>query len=210
MKSVMLAARILILVGFVVGFGGLSAFAQFLSGVEGTVHDSTGAIVPGAKVTITDTRLGVTKSSTTNEAGYFRFDSIAASTYSVTIQMTGFKTWKQAALVVAVGQIQTIAPALEVGEVSTNVTVSAAETTVDLATATTGAVISNVTLTQTPLPGQNVYGLSALTPGMTGAAVETANNDNYTNEYAININAAGCVSAERLLLVKNQSKFPWT
>ena len=191
MKRVMLAARILILAGLVLGFGGLSAFAQFLSGIEGTVHDSTGAIVPDAKVTITDTRLGVTKSITTNGAGYFRFDSIAASTYSVTIQMTGFKTWKQSALVVAVGQMQTIAPALEVGETSTNVTVSATATTVDLATPTTGAVISNVTLTETPLPGQNVYGLSALTPGMTGAAVETANNDNYTNEYAININAAG-------------------
>jgi hypothetical protein len=173
------------------GLGGISAFAQFLSGIEGTALDSSGAVVAGANVTITDTRLGVTRSTTTNQAGYFRIDSIAASTYSIEIQMSGFKTWRQSGLTLEVGQMRTIAPALAVGEVSTNVTVSAAETTVDLATATTGSVISNTTLEETPLPGQNIYGLSALTPGMTGAAVETAGNDNYTNEYAININAAG-------------------
>jgi len=191
MKRIMLTTRTLVLVLLMLSLGGLSAFAQFLSGIEGTVHDSTGATIAGAKVTVTDTRLGVTRTTTTNEAGYFRIDSIAASTYSVKVQMAGFKTWQQAALTLEVGQLQTIAPSLEVGEVSTNVTVSAAETTVNVATPTTGAVIANTTLTQTPLPGQNVYGLSALTPGMTGAAVVTANNDNYTNEYAVNINAAG-------------------
>jgi len=41
------------------------------------------------------------------------------------------------------------------------------------------------------LTGQNVYGLASLTPGMTGGGVTTAGNDNYTNEYAINLNAAG-------------------
>jgi hypothetical protein len=187
----MLTTRILVLVTLLLSLGGLSAFAQFLSGIEGTVHDSTGATIAGAKVTVTDTRLGVTRTTTTNQSGYFRIDSIAASTYSIKIQMAGFKTWQQGALTLEVGQLQTIAPSLEVGEVSTNVTVSAAETTVNVSTPTTGSVIANTTLTQTPLPGQNVYGLSALTPGMTGAAVVTANNDNYTNEYAVNINAAG-------------------
>ena len=140
---------------------------------------------------MTDTRLGVTRATTTNQAGYFRVDSIGASTYDVQISMSNFKTWKQADLALDPGQIRTLAPVLELGSVSTNVTVSATETTVDLSTASTGAVISNTTLTQTPLPGQNIYGLSALTPGITGAAVETSGNDNYTNEYAVNINAAG-------------------
>ena len=50
-------------------------------------------------------------------------------------------------------------------------------------------MIADVTVQQTPLPDQNIYGLTALTPGMTGSAVTAG--DNYTNEYAININAAG-------------------
>ena len=60
----------------------------------------------------------------------------------------------------------------------------------DLVSPTTGSVIADTTLQQTPLVGQNVYGLgSALTPGMTGSATTSA--DNFTTEYAININAAG-------------------
>ena len=174
---------------FVFTWGGLQAFAQFSSGIEGTAHDTSGAVIAGARVTVTDTRLGVSKTSTTNDAGFFRIDSIAASTYSVEVQMSGFKTWQQSGLTLQVGEIRTISPSLEVGAVSTNVEVSAAETSVDLVTPTTGSVIADVTLQQTPLPDQNVYGLAALTPGMTGSAVTAG--DNYTNEYNININAAG-------------------
>jgi hypothetical protein len=171
------------------GFGGLSAFAQYSSGIEGTAHDSSGAVIPSAKVTITDNRLGVTKTATTNQEGYFRIDSIAASTYTVEVQAEGFTTWTQPNLSLQVGEVRTLAPILQVGSVSTNVTVSATAAAVDLTTPTTGSVIAETTVQQTPLPGQNVYGLTALTPGMTGSAVTSG--DNYTNEYAININAAG-------------------
>ena len=170
---------------------GLSALAQFSSGIEGTVQDQSGAILPGAKVSITDTRLGIERSVTSNQSGYFRIDSIAASEYTVTIEVAGFKKYEQKGLTLQVGEIRTIAPALEVGSVSTDVTVSADQTSINMVAATTGAVISEETVQETPLPGQNVYGLSALTPGMTGSAVTAGSTDNYTNEYAININAAG-------------------
>jgi hypothetical protein len=169
--------------------GSVTALAQFSSGVEGTAKDQSGAVVAGAKVTLTDTRLGVTKNTTTNQDGYFHFDSIAASSYSLQIQMAGFKTYDQNDLVLQVGEIRTISPVLEIGSVSADVTVSAGSVALNTESATTGAIISEETVQQTPLPGQNVYGLSALTPGMTGSAVTSG--DNYTNEYAININAAG-------------------
>jgi hypothetical protein len=183
------AKRISILTILLLNLGGLSALAQFSSGIEGTVNDSSGAAVSGATVTVTDARLGVTKATTTNQSGYFRIDSIAASTYTVEIQMSGFKTWRQAGLALQVGETRTLAPVVQVGSVSTDVTVSAAAASVDLTSATTGSVIAESTLTETPLVGQNVFGLTALTPGMTGSAVNSA--DNYTNEYSININAAG-------------------
>ena len=165
------------------------AFAQFSSGIEGTAHDTSGAVLAGAKVIVTDTRLGVSKETTTNDAGFFRIDSIAASTYTVEVRMTGFETWRQPGLTLQVGEVRTLAPALKIGATSENVEVSASETAVDLVTPTTGSVIADVTVQQTPLPDQNIYGLTALTPGMTGSAVTSG--DNYTNEYAININAAG-------------------
>jgi hypothetical protein len=181
--------RISIFAFLLLGWGVLSASAQFLSGIEGTTRDQSGAAVAGAKVILTDTRLGVAKNATTNQDGYFRIDSIAASTYTLQIQMSGFKTWDQKDLTLQVGEIRSLAPVLEVGSVSTDVTVSADQSTINTVSATTGAVIAEETVQETPLPGQNVYSLSALTPGMTGSAVTSG--DNYTNEYAININAAG-------------------
>jgi hypothetical protein len=170
-------------------FSGLSAFAQFLSGIEGTVQDQNGAAISGATITITDIRLGVAKTATTNQSGYFRFDSIAASTYTVHVEASGFASWDQKDLVIQPGEIRTLAPSLTVGSATTSVTVTAAAVSLDLATPTTSSVVGSTTVQNTPLPGQNVYKLAALTPGMTGSAVTSG--DNYTNEYAVNINAAG-------------------
>ena len=181
--------RLFTLLLLLLALGVAPGFAQFSSGIEGTAHDTSGAVLAGARVTITDTRLGVSKETTTNDAGYFRIDSIAASTYTVEVHMSGFETWHQASLTLQVGEVRTLSPALKVGAASENVEVSAAETAVDLVTPTTGSVIADITVQQTPLPDQNIYGLTALTPGMTGSAVTAG--DNYTNEYAININAAG-------------------
>jgi len=190
MTSIRFATRVSILAVLLLGLGGVPAFAQFLSGIEGTVHDPSGAVVAGAKVIVTDVQIGVTRVTTTNPAGYFHVESIGASTYTVRIEASGFKALEQTGLVLDVGETRTLAPVLEVGAVSSEITVNASVATVDLVSAKTESVIPEATIQETPLSGQNVYGLASLTPGMTGAATQTG-ADNYTNEYAININAAG-------------------
>jgi hypothetical protein len=74
---------------------------------------------------------------------------------------------------------------MEVGTVMTELTVTAAPLAVELASPTTGAVVSQAVVEHTPLPGQNVFSLGTLAPGVTGNAVTSGNN--YTNEYAINL-----------------------
>ena len=164
----------------IMGLSATAALAQYSSGIEGTAHDSTGAVVAGATVTVTDTRLGVSKTTTTSQDGYFRIDSIGASNYTVQIQANGFETWRQTNLDLQAGEIRQVTPVLKVGAVSTNITVSAAQQSVDLTTPSTGAVISETTVETVPLPGQNVYALASITPGVTGNAVTSG--DNYTNE----------------------------
>jgi hypothetical protein len=194
MSRMKCVVRIPILVILLLTIGGLPASAQFLSGIEGTVKDQSGALVTGAKVTVTDNRLGASRGATT-EDGFFRIDSIAASTYTVEIVMSGFKTWEQKDLVVEVGQIQTITPVMALASTVAEVNVSAPEETVNLVSPTTESVIAETTVEETPLSGQNVYGLTALAPGITGIGTVGQSNgykpDNFTNEYAININAAG-------------------
>src|SRR5258708_6957701 len=89
------AKRILVLAILLLNMGGLSALAQFSSGIEGTARDQSGAVISGATVTVTDTRLGVTKATKTSEAGYFRIDSIAATSYTVAIQAGSSTSWVQ-------------------------------------------------------------------------------------------------------------------
>jgi hypothetical protein len=183
----------------ILGLLSVPAFAQFSSGIEGTVKEASGGAVSGAKITVINTQLGVEKSTTTNESGYFRITSLAASTYTVRIEMSGFTTWKQNDLTLQVGETRTLAPVLQVGTVTTNVEVTAAPLAVDLATATTGSVVSQSEVERTPLPGQNVFSLAAIAPGVTGNAVTSG--DNYTNEYAININSSGLRQEENGYLI---------
>lgn len=189
MASVRNLKRLFPLFLFLLMLKGLPALAQFSSGIEGTVLDSSGAAVPEAQVTITDTRLGVSRTAKASGTGYFRIDSIAASTYTVHVESSGFTSWEQKELTLQVGEIRTLTPVLSVGSTTESVTVTAGAAALNLVAPTTGSVISSITLQNTPLAGQNIYGLAALTPGMTGNAVTSG--DNYTNEYAININAAG-------------------
>jgi hypothetical protein len=189
MRSLALAKRNSVLTLLVLSLGGMQAFAQFSSGIEGTIKEASGSVVEGAKVTVTNTQLGVERTATTNDSGYFHIGSLATSTYTVRIEMRGFTTWQQNDLVLQAGETRTLSPVLQVGAVTENVTVSAAPIAVELTNATTGSVVSQTEVEHTPLPGQNVFSLAALSPGITGNAVTSG--DNYTNEYAININAAG-------------------
>jgi hypothetical protein len=169
--------------------GSPSAHAQYSSGVDGTVQDSSGSIVAGATIQLTDLNLGVTKTAKSNSAGYFRIDSIAAGAYRVEITATSFESWVETGLTLQVGEIRTIAPVLQLGAVNTTVTVSAAQAALDLTSASTDAVVTRDTVTQTPLVGQNVYGLAALAPGITGPGLTSGSN--FANQYGIQVNAAG-------------------
>ena len=69
--------------------GGRSALAQFNSSIDGTVNDASGALIPGADVTLTDAITGVEQKFKTNERGYFNFASLAPSTYTVAVAKGG-------------------------------------------------------------------------------------------------------------------------
>lgn len=196
LKSAMLRWRPIRLKGFLLILllslvPGISktAYAQFTSGIAGTVVDSSGAAIPGATVTLVDVERGVTKSTVSNSSGYFQIDNVAASAYRVQVEMTNFKTWTEEKLTLQAGEVRTLSPVLSPGSTSTTVAVSATAAALNLSTATTAAVISQQTISQTPLVGQNVYTLASLAPGMMGVAVTSG--DNYSNGYDLNVNAAG-------------------
>src|SRR5260370_13517 len=69
-----------------------AAYGQFSSAIEGTVTDNTGAIVPGAKVVLTNEATGVSSSGVSNSVGVFRFSALGTGLYKVTASMPDFAT----------------------------------------------------------------------------------------------------------------------
>ncbi len=115
-----------VLLGVVLLAISVPAFAQSARGtITGVVKDPSGAIVPGVEITITDKATGVTYNTVSTEAGVYRSSYIPPGKYRISATLTGFKTAVADNVDVLVAQTVTVDLALEVGQVSDQVTVLA-------------------------------------------------------------------------------------
>src|ERR1700689_1099335 len=78
--------------------------------VLGVVTDQSGAVIPGARVTVTDLDTGFTKEESTNSSGQFEILALPIGAYTVDVSMRGFKSWKMDRLVLEIGQRSRITP----------------------------------------------------------------------------------------------------
>jgi len=84
------------------------AFAQYSSGVEGTVTDQTGALLPSAQVSVTNLATGVKETATANSQGFFQVLHLPPGRYNVAISAAGFSPWVQADVDIEGTDIRTI------------------------------------------------------------------------------------------------------
>src|SRR6266404_7605847 len=101
-------------------------FASPSGSVSGTVKDSTGAVVPSVKLTLTSTATNAQLTTTTNTAGEFQFLQLPPTTYSLVAEAAGFKKINVSAVLVQVDQITHLDLALEVGTLTESVQVESA------------------------------------------------------------------------------------
>jgi hypothetical protein len=134
--------------------------------IVGTVTDQTGAVVPGAAVTITNVDNAQKFNTTSDASGEFRVDAVQRGNYQADVTATGFQT-QSVTFEVTVAATQTLAFQLVPGAVATTVTVTSAAPLVNTSNGTIGAVIQGEQVTDLPLNGRNFTGLALLTPGVT-------------------------------------------
>ena len=140
---------------------------QFASaGIFGGVVDAQGAVMPGAKVTLTDVDRNQERSMTTNTAGEFSFPLIPVGAYRLRVENAGFRTFEQTGIVVEVNDNRKVGVVLQVGDIATKVEVAAAAAAVETANATLKSVVEGKRILELPLNGRNVASLTSLTAGV--------------------------------------------
>ena len=181
------------------------ANAQFSGAVEGYVNDATGAVIPGAEVSVTDENLGVERKITSNETGLFRIAELPAGSYQVSVTSEGFQTWSTTGLLVRSSETRTLFPELAVGEITTSVTVEAATSAVNTTEVDNSSYIAEESIRNQPLPRNTIWQLSTLVPGVTGSGETSSTNgafvDNYQGEMGLKINASGQRQGANLVML---------
>jgi hypothetical protein len=136
------------------------------SGITGTVRDSNGAVVPNATVTAKNEATNVSQNQNTNDAGLFAFTSLPVGNYTISVEKSGFKTFKKTGNALQVGTPLTVDAAMEVGQVSETVTVTGGTEQLQTANATIGNVVEQKAIEALPLNGRNPLTLLLFEPGV--------------------------------------------
>lgn len=134
---------------------------------SGTITDSTGAVVAGAKVTLTDQEKGYSFDATTDTTGRYIFRSVPPGLYSVTVDAQGFEKVIRKNLRVSITENATANLALKVSGGAVSIEVQSQNSTLDTEDATTGQVINRKFINDLPLVDRYVMNLTFLAPGVT-------------------------------------------
>jgi hypothetical protein len=161
-----------------------AAWAQAPVGtIAGTVRDQTGAVVPGASVTITNQGTGVERHITSSADGSYTAPALAAGSYLVVAELTGFRT-QRAEVTVATGRVVTLDMNMELGEATETVMVAASAIHVETEAHAVTGVITRQKIQELPLNGRSFLQLAFLEPGVSANPGSTSQ---YNSLFSVSI-----------------------
>jgi Carboxypeptidase regulatory-like domain len=144
----------------------VAGHAQTLGEITGLVTDPSGAVIPGARVTITNDNTNAARSTTTNEAGVYSVPSLSPGMYSARAEADGFQSVVRSGVGLQVQQIARINFEMKVGQVAEVIEVSGGAPLLTTEDATVGTVIENRRIVELPLNGRSYLQLVALSPNV--------------------------------------------
>ncbi len=186
----------------------LTAFAQSVSQISGTVKDASGLGVAGAQITVTQTDTGITRTTVSAANGTYSLPSLPIGPYRMEVKKEGFATFVQNGIVLQVDTAPTIDPVLTLGAISQSVEVEAAAAMVESHSSGVGQVVNQQQVVELPLNGRQVTQLITLAGGANtvqsgfGQAPTTGNlmsSKNYPNEALVSV-AGGMLNGTTYLM----------
>lgn len=173
----------LLIVGVVLlSLGSGNAFGQATASatIQGTVTDKSGAVVSGAEIVAKNKATDLTRTTTTTDTGYYRFELLTVGTYTVTITKAGFGTVAQT-VETLIGQVATVNAELKPGATSEVIEVTSEALLLDQTKTSVSQNITPAEVQELPLLGRDVANLAYLAPGVKA----TDSYDPTKNRYAI-------------------------
>ena len=132
--------------------------------LEGTVTDSTGAVVSGAKVQVTNTATGISQERESGGHGYYLFPGLAVGSYSVSVSKVGFETEVIDGVILRVGEDHTLDVGLQIGKVAERVEVKAETEPAERTSPAAASVIGEEQIANLPTNGRDWANLTILAP----------------------------------------------
>lgn len=166
---------------FIAALTAISAHAQFRASIQGTVTDPTGAIIPGATVTLTDLQTNQVLKATSNASGVYTFNALAPDHYLLVADRQGFQKKVLSDVTIVPEQANSINIQMQVGGAEQTVTVSAATTPLlDTETATISGTIDSNEIQHLPSFGRDTFQLAQLAPGTIGDGSQNSGGGSYS------------------------------
>ena len=155
-----------------------TAFAQGYGSIGGTVTDTSGAVVPGADITLTQVGTGLQRKAQAGGTGTYVFPTLAPSVYRISAKSSGFAAFTENDIQVRADNAVTVNIALKPGDTTETVTVNAMPAQVDVSTGTLSQVIGGAQMNSLPLNGRNAAQLTTAVAGVTIAPPAQADQGN--------------------------------
>lgn len=152
---------------------GIASAQEFRATISGKVFDSSGAAVPGAKITTVNVANNETSSGVTDGSGSYTIPFLRPGSYKLSVTAQGFKQYNRENLTLQVGQIAGIDIALEVGALTEQINVTAEVALLETRTASRAGIVNTMQVAELPLNARNPFMLGTMMPGVVfrGAAI---------------------------------------
>lgn len=158
-----------------------AASAQTITGtITGIVKDTSGAVVPGATITMTQVDTGRQQTAVTDAEGRYASGPLPLGSYKIEAGISGFKSAIRSGVTLTIDEVARVDFTLEVGTVQESVEVKAEASLVDPNTSALGKLVDNRRIAELPLNTRNVYSLIFLTPGVAGTIGNAYGDLRYT------------------------------